>query len=213
MQSLILACPSCSQRYEYRFDREIPARIKCPICGKEASCDDYSAILFCPKCYSKLDVLLMCRKEDVHCPRCNTIVPFGSELTFENFDDTNNILQHPTAKSNSQWLLQAETLFDKYRIIKPIGKGGMAEVYLAEHILLHQNCALKIMKPAFFKDNPVLVKRFLREAKLAYNLNSPNIVRVFDAGTDGETGYLFLAMDFVDGQTLTNILLDKGRVP
>ncbi len=211
MPSLILACPSCSQRYEYRYDSDIPSRIVCPLCGHEASCDEFSAILFCPKCYSKLDVLLECRKEDVHCPRCNTVVPFGSKMTFDDLDDSNPAPVAPTPPTLNQWLLASETLFDKYRIIKPLGRGGMAEVYLAEHILLHQNCALKILKPALFNDNPVLVKRFLREAKLAYNLNAPNIVRVFDAGTDGETGYLFLAMEFVDGQTLTNILLEKGR--
>ena len=211
MPSLILACPSCNQRYDYRFDNDIPTRITCPRCGQEKSCDDYSALLFCPKCYSKLEAPLICRNEEIHCPRCNTVVPFGTDFTFGELDENHHEEIIVAQQNTPHWLLDPEVLFDKYRIIKPIGQGGMAEVYLAEHILLHQNCALKIMKPAFFTDNPVLVKRFLREAKLAYNLNSPNIVRVFDAGTDGETGYLFLAMDYVDGKTLTNILLDKGR--
>lgn len=96
----------------------------------------------------------------------------------------------------------AGTIFDKYRLVRRLGLGGMAEVYLAEHLLLNRRCALKIL---FEKPDPGWQKRFLREARCICDLSHPNIVKIHDAGCDPATGRLFIAMEFVDGTPLSEL--------
>ena len=107
-----------------------------------------------------------------------------------------------------QMLLSPGMIFDKYRIIRFVGHGGMAEVYQAEHLLLKQIFALKVIKNFGDQKQAHVKKRFLREAKCFHLLEHPNIVRVYDIGCDASTGCLYIAMEFLEGG---NLLLPEGK--
>ena len=89
-----------------------------------------------------------------------------------------------------------------YRIECVLGSGGMADVYLATHTLLNKKFAIKVMKPELGVRDPMMAKRFVREAQLAQKVDHPNIVKVYDVGNDPTTGLLFIVMEYVEGQTL-----------
>ncbi len=94
--------------------------------------------------------------------------------------------------------------FGHYRITKPLGRGGMGEVYLAEDTRLNRRVAIKFL-PALAGDDGLRVRRFEQEALAASALNHPNIVTVYEFGTDH--GQEFLVTEFVDGRTLRDVLL------
>ncbi len=93
-----------------------------------------------------------------------------------------------------------------YKIISKLGAGGMGEVYLGEDTKLDRKVALKILPGHYTKDEARL-RRFVQEAKTASALNHPNIVTIYDVGEDG--GHHFIAMEFVQGRTLHNIIKAK----
>ena len=98
---------------------------------------------------------------------------------------------------------------DRYEIGKRIGRGGMAEIFQARDILLDRPVALKVLFPEFATD-PAFVERFRREAQAAANLNHPNIVGVYDWGKVNNTYYI--AMEYVNGRTLADILKQSGTL-
>ena len=91
------------------------------------------------------------------------------------------------------------TRFDHYEIIAPLGAGGMGEVYLAEDTRLRRKIALKILPETIAQDTDRL-RRFEQEAFAASALNHPNILTIYEFGTEGATH--FLASEFIDGETL-----------
>ncbi len=98
---------------------------------------------------------------------------------------------------------------DRYEIGKRIGRGGMAEIFQARDILLDRPIAIKVLFPEFATD-PAFVERFRREAQAAANLNHPNIVGVYDWGKVNNTYYI--AMEYVNGRTLADILKQSGTL-
>ena len=98
---------------------------------------------------------------------------------------------------------------DRYEIGKRIGRGGMAEIFQARDILLDRPVAMKVLFPEFATD-PAFVERFRREAQAAANLNHPNIVAVYDWGKINNTYYI--AMEYVNGRTLADILKQSGTL-
>ena len=92
---------------------------------------------------------------------------------------------------------------DRYEIVRRVGRGGMADVFLARDVLLDRPVAVKVLFPEYASD-PAFVERFRREAQAAANLNHPNIVSVYDWGRVGNT--YFMAMEYVEGRTLADIL-------
>ena len=98
---------------------------------------------------------------------------------------------------------------DRYEMQQRIGRGGMAEVYLARDILLDRLVAIKVLFPEYATD-PLFVERFRREAQSAANLNHPNIVSVYDWGRSENT--YFMAMEYVPGRTLAEALHDVGVI-
>jgi eukaryotic-like serine/threonine-protein kinase len=96
------------------------------------------------------------------------------------------------------------TLVDgRYRVLRRIGSGGMADVFCAEDTHLGRRVALKVLHRRFAQDQE-FVERFRREAKSAAGLNHPNVVGVFDRGE--HEGTYYIAMEFLDGQTLKDIV-------
>jgi eukaryotic-like serine/threonine-protein kinase len=105
---------------------------------------------------------------------------------------------------------QNQVIFNgRYELHRRLGRGGMAEVYLARDQLLDRPVAVKVLFPALATDAG-FVERFRREAQAAANLQHPNIVSVFDWGE--ANGTYFIVMEYVEGQTLAETLRDEGRL-
>ncbi|MET8037608.1 Stk1 family PASTA domain-containing Ser/Thr kinase [Streptomyces sp. NPDC005345] len=105
--------------------------------------------------------------------------------------------------------LVGHVLDGRYRVDARIAVGGMATVYRALDIRLDRVVALKVMHPALAMDGS-FVDRFIREAKSVARLTHPNVVQVFDQGTDGS--YVYLAMEYIAGCTLRDVLRDRGAL-
>src|ERR687887_885930 len=103
------------------------------------------------------------------------------------------------------------TLFDgRYRILRKLGAGGMANVYLAEDEELGRRVAIKILNDRYANDE-LFIERFRREAKSAAGLSHPNIVSIYDRG-EAEGSY-YIAMEYLDGRTLKELLVRNGPPP
>lgn len=105
--------------------------------------------------------------------------------------------------------LVGQLLDGRYRVDARIAVGGMATVYRALDTRLDRVLALKVMHPALAADGS-FVERFIREAKSVARLAHPNVVQVFDQGTDGS--YVYLAMEYVAGCTLRDVLRERGAL-
>ncbi|MGV9555416.1 Stk1 family PASTA domain-containing Ser/Thr kinase [Streptomyces sp. NPDC003522] len=105
--------------------------------------------------------------------------------------------------------LVGQVLDGRYRVDARIAVGGMATVYRAVDTRLDRVLALKVMHPALAADAS-FVERFIREAKSVARLAHPNVVQVFDQGTDGS--YVYLAMEYVAGCTLRDVLRERGAL-
>jgi serine/threonine-protein kinase len=100
-------------------------------------------------------------------------------------------------------------LNDRWRIISELGRGGMGEVFLAEHLVLERKEALKILMPQVAKD-PQFVSRFRREARAVNRLRHPNIVALYDFGQLPD-GRFYLSMEYADGFGIYHELRKRGR--
>src|SRR2546426_1658137 len=103
------------------------------------------------------------------------------------------------------------TLFDgRYKILRKLGAGGMANVYLAEDQELGRRVAIKILDDRHAADEQ-FVERFRREAKNAAGLSHPNIVSIYDRGE--AEGTYYIAMEYLEGRTLKELILSRGPTP
>ncbi|MDQ4000982.1 MAG: Stk1 family PASTA domain-containing Ser/Thr kinase [Actinomycetota bacterium] len=104
-----------------------------------------------------------------------------------------------------------EQLVDnRYRIVRPLGSGGMADVYLAHDDVLDRDVALKIMSGRYSADDE-FVERFRREAQSAAALSHSNIISIYDRGTS-EDGTYYIAMEYLPGGTLKDRILKRGAL-
>lgn len=99
---------------------------------------------------------------------------------------------------------------NRYRIVKLIGKGGMADVYLAYDTILKREVAVKVLKSDMADDDTAL-ERFKREAGAVTQLSHPNIVDVYDVGDDGDKHYI--VMEYIKGYTLKQLIKKRGPIP
>ncbi|WP_055483581.1 Stk1 family PASTA domain-containing Ser/Thr kinase [Sphaerimonospora mesophila] len=106
--------------------------------------------------------------------------------------------------------LIGQLLDGRYRVESRIARGGMASVYLALDVRLERTVAVKVMHRSLAED-PQFVRRFIGEAKSVAGLSHPNIVQVFDQGTDG--AHVYLSMEYVPGRTLRDVLRERERLP
>ncbi|NLJ94952.1 MAG: Stk1 family PASTA domain-containing Ser/Thr kinase [Clostridiaceae bacterium] len=111
--------------------------------------------------------------------------------------------------TNRQQLSAGNVLGDRYKIVRPLGQGGMAHVYLAEDIETHSYVALKIMRDEL-SDDPEFIRRFATEARAAASLDHPNIVAVLDYGQDEKVRYI--VQEYVEGKTLKDLIREQGAL-
>lgn len=102
-----------------------------------------------------------------------------------------------------------KVLGDRYEIMEKIGGGGMALVYKARCKLLNRFVAIKVLRPEFTEDEE-FVKKFKRESQSAASLSHPNIVGIYDVGT--ENNIYYIVMEYVKGQTLKDLIKAKGTL-
>lgn len=112
-------------------------------------------------------------------------------------------------KVSRQHIRPDSVLGDRYRVIRALGQGGMAHVYLAEDLQTGAFVALKVMRDELTEDSEFL-KRFANEARSAAKLDHPNIVRVLDYGQDGDVR--FIVQEYVEGMTLKDMIKEKGGI-
>ena len=137
------------------------------------------------------------------CPQCNTEYP--PEQLFCPKDGS-------TLKSLGGAADLVGSIIQKvYHVKKKLGEGGMGTVYLAEHVKMGRKSALKVMNPGMVHDADA-ISRFNREAANASKISHPNVAAVYDFG-ETEDGLIFLAMEFIEGPSLTKVIEDAGFLP
>lgn len=106
-------------------------------------------------------------------------------------------------------IMKGQKINDRYQIIKSIGEGGMANVYLAYDTILDRDVAVKVLRGDLSNDEK-FVRRFQREALNASSLSHPNIVEVYDVGDDN--GQYFIVMEYIEGKNLKDLLKKRGKL-
>ena len=106
-------------------------------------------------------------------------------------------------------IVKGQRINGRYEILRTIGEGGMANVYLAYDVILNRNVAVKILRGDLANDEK-FVRRFQREAIAASSLTHPNIVEMYDVGVDD--GNYFIVMEYIDGITLKSLIKKRGAL-
>ena len=106
-------------------------------------------------------------------------------------------------------IVKGQKINDRYEIVKSIGEGGMANVYLAMDTILDRKVAIKVLRGDLANDDK-FIRRFQREALSASSLSHPNIVEMYDVGEDG--GNYYIVMEYVEGRTLKQLLKKRGTL-
>ncbi|NOT07193.1 MAG: serine/threonine protein kinase, partial [Gemmatimonadales bacterium] len=138
------------------------------------------------------------------CPACGT--EYGDDAAFCSRD--RSPLRPRTSEATPG--LVGQLIGERYQVERRLGMGGMGEVYLARHLLMGRLSALKVIGAELSKD-PDAVARFNREATNASRIAHPNVCAVYDFGLTPD-GLVFLAMEYVEGPTLNDLLSD-GPMP
>jgi serine/threonine-protein kinase len=137
------------------------------------------------------------------CPTCSTEYPAN-----ERFCPRDGTALRSQAGAAD---LVGSIIAERYHVLKKLGEGGMGQVYLAEHVKMGRQSAVKVMNPAMVHDADA-IGRFNREAANASRINHPNVAGIYDFGETPE-GLVYLAMEFIEGETVTDIVKANGALP
>jgi serine/threonine-protein kinase len=132
------------------------------------------------------------------CPKCGNEYP----------DTTTLCPADGIALEKSDDSLLGQILIEKYRIDERLSSGGMGTVYRGTHVLMDKTVAIKVLRPSLAADEKI-VARFSREARAASKISHPHAIAVTDFG-EAENGVVFLVMEYLDGQTLKEIIRAEG---
>lgn len=135
------------------------------------------------------------------CPQCG-----GEYDTTDRFCPKDGTPLRPKAGGDP---LIGRVIADRYLILAVIGEGGMGRVYLAEHVKMNRQCAVKVMNPSLLHDDDSH-QRFAREASNAASILHPNVAAVFDYGEADKLVYL--VMEYVDGESISTIVARDGAL-
>src|SRR5436305_3310518 len=97
------------------------------------------------------------------------------------------------------------------RLVRKLGEGGMGTVWVAEHLRIEAQVAVKFIDPVLVKKHPAMKSRFRREATAAAKINSPHVVRTFDHG-EMDDGTPFIVMELLEGESLEDRVARCGRL-
>ena len=137
------------------------------------------------------------------CPQCTT--KYEDDQRFCPLDGS-------TLKSLSGAAdLVGSVIADRYHVLKKLGEGGMGQVYLAEHVRMGRKSAVKVMNPGMMHDADA-ISRFNREAANASRITHPHVAAIYDFGETSD-GLIYLAMEFVEGEPLTQVITAAGALP
>jgi tetratricopeptide (TPR) repeat protein len=163
----------------------------------------------CPVCAAQNPVAAS------QCGKCHTPLPGLASLETLNEGGAPEDWTVAGSSKTSAPVADPETLeigtvlAGRYEILNLIGRGGMGAVYKARDTELDRTVALKLIRPEFAK-NPEILRRFKQELILARQVTHKNVIRIFDLGQSD--GIKFITMDFVEGQDLRQLLLEKGKL-
>ncbi len=143
------------------------------------------------------------QNNDFICPSCEKHVAAGIKFC----PSCGTPIVH--APGNDQWI--GRIVAGKYRVEELIGEGGMGQVFKATQLSLDKSIVLKVLRKSLLSDART-VARFQREAKAASRLNHPNAIGIIDFGQDSDDA-LYIAMEYVQGKDLHQILTDEGPIP
>src|SRR5262245_11255029 len=135
------------------------------------------------------------------CPQCG-----GEYETSDRFCPKDGSPLRPKSGGDP---LVGRVIADRYLVLARLGEGGMGRVYLAEHVKMNRQCAIKVMNPSLVNDTESS-QRFAREASNAARILHPNVAAVFDYGEADKIVYL--VMEYVDGESLSSILQKDGAL-
>ncbi|MBK8056879.1 MAG: serine/threonine protein kinase [Gemmatimonadetes bacterium] len=138
------------------------------------------------------------------CPRCGE--RFSATARFCASDG--EVLRDEGATHD--WLV-GSLVGDRYMVERRVGEGGMGVVYLAEHLRMRRKCALKVLRPEALAI-PDAVSRFVHEAENASRISHPNVATVYDCA-DCSDEVMYIAMEFVDGERLSDVVARDGPLP
>lgn len=136
------------------------------------------------------------------CPTCGVEYP-----ETERFCPKDGMALHSTAASTD---LIGAVIAERYHVLSRLGAGGMGRIYLAEHVKMGRRCAIKVLHPSMAADAEAIT-RFNREAANASRIDHPNVAAIYDFGETHE-GLLYLAMQFIEGQTVGDLVKTKGAL-
>jgi hypothetical protein len=138
------------------------------------------------------------------CPTCSAEYPVSERFCPK---DGTALRTQTTEVSD----LVGTVIAERYHVQRKLGEGGMGQVYLAEHVKMGRQSAVKVMHPAMVHDAHA-IGRFNREASNASRIDHPNVAAIYDFGETPD-GLVYLAMQYVDGRTLTEIVQAEGALP
>jgi hypothetical protein len=136
------------------------------------------------------------------CPTCGT--EFGDDQKFCPNDGS-------ALRSTQSTDLVGSVIAERYHISKKLGEGGMGAVYLGEHVKMGRKSAIKVMTSSMAHDRDATA-RFNREASNAARINHPNVCAIYDFG-ETHDGVSYLAMEFIEGGSLGDLLEEVGSIP
>ncbi len=137
------------------------------------------------------------------CPTCSTEYPAN-----ERFCPRDGSALRSQGESSND--LVGSIIAERYHVMKKLGEGGMGQVYLAEHVKMGRKSAVKVMNPGMVNDADA-ISRFNREAANASRINHPNVAGIYDFGETAD-GLIYLAMEFIEGESLTSIIEREGAL-
>ncbi len=155
------------------------------------------------------------------CPRCGKPISAGARFCMECGLDVSGeqgsvatammpAAQEEDAHAATLEMLKKATI-GEYEILRELGRGGMATVYLAHDIALDRKVAVKVMAPALLLMGEGMTERFKREARTAANLSHPHIIPIYTVKSSGKS--LFFVMKFIAGRSLEQIIKESGPMP
>jgi serine/threonine protein kinase/Tfp pilus assembly protein PilF len=158
--------------------------------------------MVCPECSYKNS------ETSGACAKCGTQLPLNDLTLGAEAQGWSEPAEDVVLSPTTGQLSGGTVIGDRYEILQLLGQGGMGAVYKARDKELDRIVALKLIRPEFAK-NPEILRRFKQELILARQVTHRNVIRIFDLGQ--ADGVKFITMDFVEGQDLRHLLLEKGK--